>query len=287
MSLPEFLYTVVLKPKPLRALANRSLRAIIPRKKRLGDAWWVPNPNDPVVSGASALGFYEKAETAFFTRTCKPGMTFLDIGANTGYYSAWATSLLCGTGRIIALEPDPEAQTYLTATRDANNCAFMTIVPVAASDREGVAELFTNFENRGDNRLYANDLCSGAVMVQCKTVDSVLQSLGVDTVHLIKIDVQGFEGHVLAGMKATLSRSPDLTLLMEFWPWGLAKAGSDALDVLRTLEHLGLSLFELMKGGVLRPLNDHQSFINRLPGRVYSNIVGFRKTAPGPASVAS
>ncbi|MGB0124607.1 MAG: FkbM family methyltransferase [Silvibacterium sp.] len=225
------------------------------------------------------MGLYEGAETAFFTLVCKPGMTFLDIGANTGYYSAWAISLMRGDGRIISLEPDPEAIGFLTSTRDANNCSFMTVVPVAASNHDGVAQLHTNKENRGGNRLYANDLCSGAVTVQCKTVDSVLQSLSADTVDLIKIDVQGFEGHVLAGMMDTLKRSLNITLLMEFWPWGLAKAGSDALEVLQTLEDLGFSLFELMKGGLLRPLNNHQVFINRLPGRAYSNIVGFRKTS--------
>ncbi|MGC2162757.1 MAG: FkbM family methyltransferase [Silvibacterium sp.] len=233
------------------------------------------------------MGLYEGAETAFFTLVCKPGMTFLDIGANTGYYSAWAISLMRGNGRIISLEPDPEAQSYLTATRDANNCSFMTVVPVAASDHDGVAQLHTNKENRGDNRLYANDLCSGAVTVQCQTVDSVLQSLGVDAVGLIKIDVQGFEGHVLAGMMDTLKNSRNVTLLMEFWPWGLAQAGSNALEVLQTLEGLGFSLFELMKGGLLRPLNNYQAFVDRLPGRAYSNIVGFRKTPAGtePAAI--
>jgi len=286
MNLPEFVYTVVLKPKPLRAAANATLRAICPKRKRVGDVWWELNPNDPVVSGAATLGLYEAAETAFFKRVCKPGMTFLDIGANTGYYSALAMSLMKGQGRIVALEPDPEARKYLESTRDANNCEFMSVVPVAASDRDGVAKLFTNKDNRGDNRLYENDLCSGVVEVECRQVDDVVQMLQVKSVDLIKIDVQGFEGHVLQGMLNTVRRSPNVTLLMEFWPWGLEKAGSDAKEILLTLENLGFSLFELMKGGALQPVVDHQEFIGRLNGRVYSNIVGFRRTAAAMAAAA-
>jgi FkbM family methyltransferase len=279
MTLPEFVYEVVLKPKPLRAMTDAALRGVCPRRKRLGSAWWIPNPNDPVISGGAALGLYERRETAFFNQICKPGMTFLDVGANTGYYSARAISLMRGSGRIIALEPDPDARRYLESTREANNCSFMSIAPVAASDCEGISQLYKNEHNGGDNRLYANDLGSTSVTVQCEPVDSVLRSLGVRAVDLIKMDVQGFEGRVLSGMTNTLKGSPNVTLLMEFWPWGLEQAGSKAGDVLQMLGSLGFSLFELMKGGLLRPIGDHQSFIERLPGPVHSNIVGFRKSA--------
>lgn len=278
MSLPDFIYTVLLKPRPLRALANVILRAICPARKRLGTAWWVPNPNDPVVSGAAALGLYEKPETAFFQTVCKPGMTFLDVGANSGYYSAWAISLMKGEGQIIALEPDAEARLYLEQTMKANDCGFMSIIPVAASDHEGSASLFRNPYNKGDNRLYANDLCGDETTVQCQTVDALLANLRVSSVDLIKVDVQGFEGHVLRGMIETLRRSPNVTLLMEFWPWGLAQARSDAAEVLATLQALGFTLFELVKGGLLRPLANHTAFIEGLPGRVYTNIVGFKNS---------
>lgn len=276
MSLSEYVYTVLLKPRPLRKVTNALLRSICPSRKQLGTAWWVPNPNDPVVSGAATLGMYERPETAFFQTVCRPDMTFLDVGANTGYYSAWAYSLMKGKGCIIAIEPDPEACSYLQKTKEANNCDFMNVMQAAASDREGQVKLFRNPDNKGDNRLYANDLCSDEINIQCKPMDAVLDELKVKTVDLIKIDVQGYEGHVLAGMVSTLERSLKVTLIMEFWPWGLAKAGSNASHVMALLEGMGFTLFELMKGGLLRPIVDHPSFIARLPGRVYCNLVGFR-----------
>lgn len=277
MTLPEFIYTILLKPRPLRALANVVLKTICPHRKRLGDAWWVPNPNDPVVSGAATLGLYERPETAFFQSVCRPGMTFLDIGANTGYYSAWAISFLKGAGRIVAFEPDPESRAYLEQTRDANECDLMTVIPLAASDNEGAVVLFGNPDNRGDNRLYANDLCSKKISIHCRPVDSVLAELGITSVNLIKIDVQGFEGHVIKGMLQTLRNSPNVTLIMEFWPWGLKQAGSDAKALLMQLEGLGFTIFELTRGGLLSSLADFDPLIAKLSGRIYTNIVGFRR----------
>lgn len=279
MNLSEFLYTVVLKPRPLRLAANCVLRTLTPKRKRLGSAWWVPNPNDPVVSGAAALGLYERSETAFFTRVCKPGMTFIDIGANTGYYSAWAISLMRGRGRILAFEPDPESRRYLEATRSANMCAMMTVVPVAASDHNGETELYLNKDNRGDNRLYANELCGEAIRIDCRTIDEVLRDSGIESVDLVKMDVQGYEGHVLRGMRETLQRSPNLTLLMEFWPYGLTQAGSAPSEILSMIEESGFTVKELLKNGATRPIQNHPAFISSLPGRKYSNIVAVRNSA--------
>src|ERR1700743_2415223 len=98
----EFVYTVLLKPAPLRKLANASIRALPPRTLHRHGATVVLNPNDPVVSGALTFGGYEIPETKFFLRVCRPGMTFLDIGANVGYYTALALACMQGQGKIIA-----------------------------------------------------------------------------------------------------------------------------------------------------------------------------------------
>jgi FkbM family methyltransferase len=280
MHLSEFIYTVLLKPKPLRACANAVLKAIIPEKKNLHGGWWVLNQNDPVVSGAATLSVYENAETAFFERVCRPGMTLLDIGANSGYYTALASGLMQGKGKIISFEPDPESHEYLNRTAKANPGMDITVLQAAASDMEVTRKLYRNPENRGDNRLYPNELCANAVEVRCVPVDKLVAELGVTHVDLIKIDVQGFEGHVLRGMQRILSSSPRITLLMEFWPSGLKQAGSDAATLLRDLEALSFTLFELQAGGSLLPLEAHEDFIARLPGRTYTSLVGIRRDAP-------
>ncbi|MEO5922214.1 MAG: FkbM family methyltransferase [Bryobacteraceae bacterium] len=273
----EFIYTVLLWPKPLKRLANALICRIIPAQLDLDGAIVVLNPRDPVVSGALSLGLYEKSETSFFRSVCKPGMTFLDIGANLGYYTALALRVI-GSGSIVALEPDPENFGFLQRTVAADKSALVHCVNKAAGAANGKQTLFTSSSNRGDNRLYSNDLCEGQVEVEACTVDSLLSSLSVESVDLIKIDVQGFEGHVFWGMRDTVRRSANLILLSEFWPYGLESAGTPPLDVLYELEAAGL-LFELTPQGTLTPIADKAKFIERFPSRHYTNIVRIRTPA--------
>jgi FkbM family methyltransferase len=276
MNAAEFVYTIVLRPKPLKAVANTVIRWCIPARLKRNGAVIVLNQKDAVVSGAIAFGVYERAETAFFCAVCQPGMTFLDIGANIGYYTALASGRIGEKGRIIALEPDPENFSYLQQNVAANNARNAVCVPKAASGEAGILRLYVNKQNRGDNRLYANDLCDSSYEVEVATVDAVLEECGVERVDLVKLDVQGFEGHVLRGMRKTIQRSEALILLTEFWPFGLRSAGTPPEDLLVELEQAGLRLYELTGKGRLARLTDKKAFIERYSGRKYANIVAFR-----------
>lgn len=151
----------------------------------------------------------------------RSGMTFLDIGANVGYYTALAISVIEGSGRIVAVEPDPQSFQYLLKTVAANHGKNVDCVQKAASDRAGTMSLFRNPDNRADNRLYANDLANSSCEVSVETIDKMLEEVGVSKVDFIKIDVQGYEGYALAGMRETIRRSPKVQILSEFWPAGL------------------------------------------------------------------
>jgi FkbM family methyltransferase len=276
MSFAEFVYTVVLRPKPLKAIANAAICLCIPPKLKRHGALIILNQNDAVVSDAITLGVYERPETSFFCAVCQPGMTFLDIGANIGYYSALAAVRIGRHGRIIALEPDPENFRYLQKNVAVNGADNAVCIQKAAAAESGTLRLHVNKENRGDNRLYANDLCDTSYEVEVDTVDALLEDCGVKRVDLIKIDVQGFEGHVLRGMRKTIRRSNDLILLTEFWPFGLRCAGTSPEDFLFELEQSGLCLYELTPKVSLARLTDKKAFIERNPGRKYAIVIATR-----------
>jgi FkbM family methyltransferase len=276
----EFIYTVLLKPRPLRKAAQAILRAIIPRSVRYRGATIVLNPRDPVVSGALTFRVYETVETKFFLSVSRPGMTFLDIGANIGYYTALALSQMKDRGRIVSLEPDLENFGFLQRNVAANRGeAIVSCIRKAAADHSGVMTLHTSANNRGDNRLYANEMSQDSCTVEVEPVDTLLAGLGVSTVDLIKMDVQGFEAHVLAGMLQTIARSPRIVILSEFWPHGLRSAGSDPWAYLETLRDLGLTVCELTARSTLAPIEDSNALIQRFSGRHYTNIVAFRGDA--------
>src|SRR5262249_4613581 len=63
------------------------------------------------------------------------------------------------------------------------------------------------------------------------------------------MDIQGWEAQALAGASKTLERNPDLILMFEFWPYGLAKAGANPDAVLGLLEERGFALWQVRNGG--------------------------------------
>lgn len=272
MSLSEFLYTVILKPAPLRALANAALRAIIPASVSLHGARVCLNPRDPVVSGALTLGVYEREEIGFFRGHFRSGMSFVDVGANVGLYTALA--LRMGAGRILAIEPLPENFGFLEKTVSANAPIQPVFLEQAAVGREpGELSLYTNPDNKGDNRLYPDPLLKEKLSVCVSTLDALCSSHEIPQIDFLKIDVQGAEMLVLEGAKSILANSPGCTIMTEFWPQGLTNCGTDPRAYLEAFTALGFNLSEL-RDGHLHPVSA-EALIASTPGRHYKNLMAF------------
>ncbi len=273
MNIPEFIYTVLLKPAPLRAAANAVIRALLPAQLQYHGLRLALNPKDPVVSGALTFGLYETGEVKFFERILQPGLTVVDVGANIGLYTALAARAVGESGRVIALEPEPETFGFLQQTIAANG--FQNVEPnrVAASAKPGAARLYRNPDNRGDSRLYDDPLLKDSVAIETTTLDALLAGRAVD---ILKMDAQGAEGLVLAGAQEMLANSPHLTIVMEFWPYGLERTGYDALTLLKQLAAQNFRLWEAT-GAALQSVGDFEALIGRLQGRRYTNLIATRR----------
>ena len=279
MTLAEFVYTTLLKPRILRRAANAAIRAALAEQVRIGDAVVWLNPRDPVVSGALTFGVYERGEIAFFRSRLRADMTFVDVGANVGLYSALALSTPGFRGRVLALEPHGESRVYLQKTIQSNaaRSGMASICELAASDHAGTLTLYQNPENKGDNRVYADPLLEGGETIEADTLDNICRRHGISTVQFIKIDVQGAEASVVRGASSLLGASDDCILMTEFWPYGLARCGADALGYLEMLRELGFQLHELSgTSGVPVPVASPRALLERTQGRRYANLVGLK-----------
>lgn len=279
MSIPEFLYTVICRPAPIRRVVNRLILALLPRSVRLGRAEILLNPHDPVVSGALAMGVYEKEEISLFARTIQPGMTVVDVGANLGAYSAVALDRLQGHGQLLVIEPAKENFLWLQKNLKHNRgLALKTkvhAVRAALSNKTGVAVLHKNPANKGDNRLYPDGLLAGTEKVKIMTLDALCRQNGIRSIDVLKIDVQGLEGEVLAGARRILRDSRHCQLFFEFWAEGMRKAKTEPRLIGELLKSLGFTLYTYSRGG-LSPVQV-RSLVRQTSGRNYVNLYGVRR----------
>jgi FkbM family methyltransferase len=160
---------------------------------------------------------WEPQTTACVTRRLGKGGVFVDVGANHGYFTVLAAALVGSAGRVVAFEPNPIVIDQLrTHVRLNDFTARVTTVQAALADApHDDAPLFVSTEpgNSGLSSLVAapsyvkNGWLSPdrTVPVRVDTFDRWFQSSGLRRVDLVKIDVEGAEDRVVAGMAATLA----------------------------------------------------------------------------------
>lgn len=137
--------------------------------------------------------------------TAQPFDAFLDIGANTGFYSVMMVlKSLCP--RVIAFEPDPGNYTRLTANLKLNDILDrVETVPLALGAREGEVKLYAGWSgNRGESTIAVPEQTPQDIshMVRVAPLDGLYAFSGRRL--LLKIDVEGYEFEVIAGMARTL-----------------------------------------------------------------------------------
>jgi FkbM family methyltransferase len=164
-----------------------------------------------------AMGTYEPAKQAMIRRHLRAGMTFIDAGANRGYFTLEAARLAGSSGRVITIEPAPENYAYLVKSIELNGYAHVRALPFALGDHDGTASL--QILGRSTEHTLApldpkyKDLPK--VTVPLRTLDSVVVQENLARVDMVKIDVQEVELEVLRGAVQTLRANPQLVMFLD------------------------------------------------------------------------
>ena len=171
-----------------------------------------PDGFDYVKQDIEKTGAWEPRTTGYIRANLKPGQTFLDIGAQVGYFSALASSL---GARVIAFEPSSENRKYL-----AENCPDIQIIDKALSNVAGQAKLYTgktpgehSLEQNYHNKEYRHSRELGFEMVEAARYDD----LGLGVPDMIKLDIEGGELKALEGMQSVLTTDKPITIIVESW----------------------------------------------------------------------
>lgn len=192
-----------------------------------------------------AFGVWEPAITAFVNSRLRPGDTFVDVGANVGYYTVVASRLVGPAGRVIALEPSPSIRAELVANLALNASANVRVSSVAASNAAGTAVIHRATDsNRGSSSLLASRGFEAEAEVRTEPLDTLLSAEEWASARIIKIDVEGFEGQVIEGMLRHLRHArPDLEIVVEISPVELAEQGFNVAALAGALRESGFNAY--------------------------------------------
>ncbi|MBR0654051.1 FkbM family methyltransferase [Plastoroseomonas arctica] len=188
-------------------------------------------------------GTWETPYTEAFKSLLRPGARVVDVGANLGWYALVAAPIVGREGRVYAVEPNPElARMVYWSLRTNGFGAFSKVFDVAVGDVPDVVDLVSRPDMPGGGYIRptvhaVEDPAPSTTRVASVPLDTLLAEEAAP-IDVLKMDVEGWEGMALRGMRATMDRSPGLRMLIE---WSTQQDGSPAprREMAETLEGRG------------------------------------------------
>jgi FkbM family methyltransferase len=170
------------------------------------------------------LGAYERWETRVIRRYLRPGMCFLDVGANVGYFTLLAARAVGRGGTVFAIEPSSYAAERLGRTLAENGIGVVRLERIGLGR---VSEEVTLYDPLPDNHTptMLGDPNAAGKRVVVRRLDDCLSEWGVERADLLKLDVEGYEPAVLDGASASLAAGRIRAILCEFNDHWLRRAG--------------------------------------------------------------
>ena len=212
----------------------------------------------------------------------------IDIGANFGWYTCLFASLGGENNNIFSIEPSPDNLFFLKENINKNKLKNISLIESAVGEKNSSLPLyFANSKNPGAHSLIKDTPQQNSktkyLKVKVNTLDSLFED--IEIIHLMKIDIEGFEINALKGGLETLKKVQNL--LIEFSPHLWEDSYNDAKNFFTILSDIGFkphilefeSLKELNKSDIdliLEVLKNRD--FNDLPIRKIQKDLIFTKT---------
>ncbi|MFC5401654.1 FkbM family methyltransferase [Cohnella soli] len=198
---------------------------------------------DPVCMAIYLTGSWEPWISDSFQSVIKPGMTVLDIGAHSGYFTLLAAQKTGPTGKVHAFEPNPFHHRNLLKSAGVNNYPQVRLHRVMLGDKNENAAIETQGEG-GSSILYPS-LSELNGVTKTEVRKAVLTDLlGADRkVDVIKIDIDGGEPFIMDSLFEVIDANRQLVIFMEYLPllWG----GRDPRPIMKRFYDNGFQVFNI------------------------------------------
>ena len=200
-------------------------------------------PKNEVFRALFVRGIYDPNLIVTVNTLLHKGGTFIDVGANMGYFSLLASKVVGEDGRILAIEPSSRDFTRLVDNVNINHLSNINPYRLAISDKKGTTKLSVACEERSSlNTLGTSFGFKGIEKVaiedvETDTIDAIVEKEGIKSVDVLKIDIEGSEMVALQGAKNTIEKYRPVILLGTN-EGALSACGVDIKDLKALLKEL-------------------------------------------------
>ncbi len=153
---------------------------------------------------------HEPLTTKLLSKELKKDMVCLDVGGNIGYYTLLESNIVGENGKVIAIEPSPPNFQHLQKNLEMQNANNVDAYNFAAGDKDGDINFLIYEESNGSFTIpdgETTNLPGELIKVQAKKLDTFLDELKINHVDFVRMDVEGYESHIIDGMKNTIEKS--------------------------------------------------------------------------------
>jgi FkbM family methyltransferase len=235
------------------------------------------------------FGLWEPTLTFFISRRLKNGDTFVDVGANVGYYTLLAASLVGDNGAVFAVEASPSIFAKLTDNVRANRWSTITPIHAAATAAKGTVPIYrAPNSNIGSTTTLPSRQFVHEADVPADTL-SALVGPALFKARLIKIDVEGAEAPVLNTLLDDIGRfGPDTEIVAEITPQEVREHGTTTEAIVARFAAAGFHAYVLdnnyqdeafLDEGAVTPPRRLREMPEQVPGLVL-DLVFSRVDAP-------
>lgn len=221
------------------------------------DAW------DESVSYPITERSYEAHVRAALDAVLQPGMTFVDVGANIGFYTVLAAHAVGPTGTVHSIEPSSENCRLILLSVDRNDLTNVHLHPVALGATTGHSLFHTHLGTNGG-------LATGQFDIVTRPSTQVVPLARLDgtvtgPVDVMKIDVEGAEALVLEGGRTLIDREGPV-VVSEFSQDMLQRvSGVTGTEYLTMWTDLGYTPHLIPRGGqTVEAIDDCAAFVDGL-----------------------
>jgi FkbM family methyltransferase len=228
-------------------------------------------------------GCWEPDESWVLRALLRPGDVFVDVGANVGYFSLLAASIVGPTGGVIAFEPTPSTLEVLRQNVALNGLKNVQIRGEAVLDRECTVTISQPHDaNTGANSIRPQQGHTPSWQVPAVRLESALPA--DMTVRLLKVDVEGADLHVLRGFEQRLREVNAPLVMCEVADAFLREMGGSSNELMSFMACLGYRAYFCTRGRLTPTTPEAVARIDS-PNVVFSKVPlsssGRSRGAPG------